>query len=63
MENEVKNEFKKLFIGNIDIAQLGLLDPCRYSVGKVWNGFDQFISLASEISKLANARRDFPRAT
>ena len=62
VDDEAKNEFKKLFIGNIDIAQLGLLDPCRYSVGKVWNGFDQLISLASEIFKLANPRRDFPRA-
>jgi hypothetical protein len=63
VDNEAKNEFKKLFIGNIDIAQLGILDPCRYSVGKVWDGFDQLISLASEIFKLANPRRDFPKAT
>jgi hypothetical protein len=62
VDDEAKNEFKKLFIGNIDIAQLSLLDPCRYSVGKVWNGFDQLISLASEILKQANPRRDFPRA-
>ncbi len=62
MDDEAKNEFMKLFIGNIERAQLGLLDPCRYRVGKVWNGFDQLISLASEIFKLANPRRDFPRA-
>ncbi len=54
---------KKLFIGNIDIAQLGLLDPCRYSVGKVWEGFDQLTSLTSEVFKLANPRRDFPKAS
>jgi hypothetical protein len=40
----------------------GLLDPCRYSVGKVWDGFDQLISLASEVFKLANPRRDFLKA-
>ncbi len=54
---------KKLFIGNIDIAQLSLLDPCRYSVGKVWDGFDELTSLASEVFKLANPRRDFPKAS
>jgi hypothetical protein len=63
VDDEAKNEFKKLFIGNIDIAQLGLLDPCRYSIGKVWNNFDQLINLASEVFKLANPRRDFPKAT
>ncbi len=57
-----KNEFKKLFIGNIDVAQLGLLDPCRYSVRKVWDGFDQLTSLATEVFKLANLRRDYPKA-
>jgi len=63
VDDEAKNEFKKLFIGNIDMNQLGLLDPFRYSVGKVWDGFDQLISLASEIFKLANPRRYFPKAT
>ncbi len=63
VDDEAKNELKKLFIGNIDTAQLGLLYPCRYSVGKVWNGFDQLISLALEVFKLANPRRDFPKAT
>jgi len=29
VDDEAMNEFKKLFIGNIDIAQLGLLGPCR----------------------------------
>ncbi len=47
VDDEAKNEFKRLFIGNIEVVQLGLLDPCRYSVGKVWNGFDQLVSLAS----------------
>ncbi len=50
VDDEAKNEFKKLFIGNIDIAQLSLLDPCRYSVGKVWDGFDRLISLATEVN-------------
>jgi hypothetical protein len=56
-------KFKKLFIENIDIAQLGLLNPCRYSAGKFWNGFDRIVSLASEVFKLSNLRRDFPKAT
>jgi len=43
MDYEGNKKFNKLFIGNLDIAQLGPLDPCRYSVGKVWNGFDQLI--------------------
>jgi hypothetical protein len=63
VDDEAKNEFKKLFIGNIDIAQLGLLDPCRYSVSKVWDGFDQLISLAFEVFKLANPKRDYPKAS
>jgi len=63
VDDEAKNEFKKLFIGNIDIAQLSLLDPCRYSVGKVWDGFDRLISLATEVFKLANPRRDYPKAS
>jgi hypothetical protein len=63
IDDEAKNKFKKLFIGNKDIAQLGLLDPCRYSVGKVLDGFDQLISLVSEVFQLANTRRDFPKAT
>ncbi len=62
VDGEAKNEFKKLFIGNIFIAQFGILDPRRYSVGKVWDVFDQLTSLASEIFKLAYPRRDFPKA-
>ena len=31
--------------------------------GKLWDGFDQHISLASEVIKLANPSRDFPKAT
>ncbi len=43
VDDEANNEFNKLFIGNLDVAQLGPLDPPRYSVGKIWNGFDQLI--------------------
>ena len=63
VDDEAKNEFKKLFIGNIDIGQLGLLDPCRYTVGKVWDGFDRLTSLATEAFNLANPRRYFPKAS
>jgi hypothetical protein len=63
VDDGAKNEFKKLFIGNIDIAQHGGFDPCRYSVGKVWGGFDRLVSLTSEVFKLANPKRDFTKAT
>ncbi len=62
VDNEAKNEFKKLFIGQIGIAQQSLLAPSRFSVGKVWDGFDQLVSLVTEVFKLANPRRDFPKA-
>ena len=63
VDDEAKNEFKNLFIGNIDIAQLSLFDPCRYSVRKVCDGSDQLTSLATEFFKLANPRRDYPKAS
>jgi hypothetical protein len=60
IDDEAKDEFKKLFTGQIDMAQQGLLDPSRFSVGKVWDGYDQLLSLA--IFKLAYPKRDYPRA-
>ena len=62
IDDEAKDEFKKLFTGQIDIAQQGLIDPSRFSVGKVWDGYDQLLSLATLIFKLANPKRDYPRA-
>jgi hypothetical protein len=56
IDNEAKDEFKKLFTGQIDIAPQGLLDPSKFSVRKVWDGYDQLLSLATLIFKLANPK-------
>jgi hypothetical protein len=47
-DDEVKEE---LYTGQIDIAQQGLLDPGKFRVGKVWDGYDQLLSLATLIFK------------
>jgi len=61
IDDEDKDEFKKLFTGKIDIAQQGLLDPSKFSVRKVWDGYDQLQSLATLVFKLTNPKRDYPR--
>jgi hypothetical protein len=61
IDDEAKDDFKKLFTGQIDIAQQGLLDPSKFSFGEVWEGYDQLLSLATLIFKLANPKRDYSR--
>ena len=56
IDTEAKNEFMELFLGQTDIAQQGLLGPSKYSLGTVWDGYDQLLSLAILIFKSA---RDF----
>jgi hypothetical protein len=58
IDDETKDEFKKLFTSQIDTAQQGLPDPSKFSVEKVWNGYDQLLSLATLIFKLANPKSE-----
>jgi hypothetical protein len=56
IDDEAKDEFKKLFTSQIDIAQQGLLDPSKFSVRKVWDGYDELLSLTTLNFKLANPK-------